>query len=61
MTHKACTALITFSETLQLELHNTGMRVQARCPGFTRGAFHDAAAFDTLPLSWYTLCWYTLS
>jgi short-subunit dehydrogenase len=38
--------LNAFSEGLQDELRNTGVRVQALCPGFTYTEFHDAASMD---------------
>ena len=44
------TYLVAFSETLQIELYGTGVRVQALCPGFTYTEFHDtpelAPSFD---------------
>lgn len=33
--------LIKFSESLAMENHNTGVTVQALCPGFTLSEFHD--------------------
>ncbi len=37
--------LIVFSQALQSELRETGVRVQALCPGFTYTEFHDTAEF----------------
>jgi short-subunit dehydrogenase len=44
----------TFSRLLQKELRNTGIKVQALCPGFTYSGFHDTDDFkdwnrETLP------------
>jgi short-subunit dehydrogenase len=33
--------LNVFSEALQAELHGTGIKIQALCPGFTHTEFHD--------------------
>ncbi len=37
--------LNTFSESLQIELASTGVRVQALCPGFTHTGFHSTDEF----------------
>lgn len=37
--------IITFSEALQTELMDSGVFVQALCPGFTYSEFHDTAPF----------------
>jgi len=43
--------LVSFSESLHVELRGTGVRVQALCPGFTHTEFHAAARVDekTIP------------
>jgi len=38
-----------FTESLALELKDTGVRVQALCPGFTVSEFHDRIGRPTLP------------
>jgi len=38
--------LVSFSQALQTELHGTGIRVQALCPGFTYTEFHDVIYMD---------------
>jgi len=37
--------LVNFSEALQAELHGTGVKVQALCPGFTYTEFHDTPEY----------------
>ncbi|HOC60900.1 MAG TPA: SDR family oxidoreductase [Smithellaceae bacterium] len=43
--------LVTFSENLQLEVRNAGIRVQALCPGFTRTEFHEVGDFKNFDRS----------
>jgi hypothetical protein len=43
--------LITFSESLQLEVESAGIRVQALCPGFTRTGFHSVDEYKNVDFS----------
>jgi len=43
--------LIAFSECLQLEVLNAGIRVQALCPGFTRTGFHSVEEYKDVDFS----------
>jgi hypothetical protein len=38
--------LVTFSQALQNELINTGVQVQALCPGFFESEFHDSPEYS---------------
>jgi short-subunit dehydrogenase len=40
-------ALTNLSESLDLQVRNDGVRVQALCPGFTRSQFHQRMGVDT--------------
>jgi short-subunit dehydrogenase len=54
--------IITFSEALQTEMMDSGVFVQALCPGFTYSEFHDTAPYrnsgfrrdSTPPFMWQT-------
>jgi short-subunit dehydrogenase len=37
--------LVSFSESLQAELRDTGVQIQALCPGFTYTEFHDSPEY----------------
>jgi uncharacterized protein len=39
--------LTSFTESLHLELHGTGIHLQALCPGFTISDFHARLGYDT--------------
>jgi len=41
--------LNAFSESLQIELEGTGVRVQTLCPGFIRSGFHEDLGRPSLP------------
>jgi short-subunit dehydrogenase len=43
--------LIAFSECLQLEVQDAGIKVQALCPGFTYSGFHDTDEFKGMDRS----------
>jgi len=38
--------LVMFSENLQAELHDTGIKIQALCPGLTHTEFHEVAGIN---------------
>lgn len=40
-------ALTNLSESMDLQVRNKGVRVQALCPGFTRSEFHQRIGVDT--------------
>jgi short-subunit dehydrogenase len=41
----------TFSENLHLETKDSGIRIQALCPGFTRTEFHEVGDFENFDRS----------
>lgn len=43
--------LVSFSESLQLEVESSGIRVQALCPGFTRTGFHSVDEYKNVDFS----------
>jgi short-subunit dehydrogenase len=43
--------LISFSETLQLEVKDAGIKVQALCPGLTRTGFHSVEEYKDVDFS----------
>jgi short-subunit dehydrogenase len=43
--------LIAFSESLQIEVKDAGIRVQALCPGFTRTGFHSVEEYKNVDFS----------
>ncbi len=43
--------LTSFSQSLNVELKGTGVRVQALCPGFVYTGFHDTPALETFSRS----------
>lgn len=46
--------VVAFTESLSIELHGTGVRVQALCPGWTQTDLLDDSELDTshIPRSW---------
>jgi short-subunit dehydrogenase len=40
------TYMVKFSQALQYELYDTGVRVQALCPGLTYSEFHDSPEYS---------------
>ncbi|RPJ62696.1 MAG: SDR family oxidoreductase [Dehalococcoidia bacterium] len=46
------TYLVSFSECLQIELQNSGVNVQALCPGFTRTGFHSTEELSNIDFSY---------
>jgi short-subunit dehydrogenase len=44
------TYVTTFSKAIHTELADTGVKVLALCPGFTRSGYHDAAGIKRTPI-----------
>ena len=49
--------LINFTESLHMELHNYGIRVQCLCPGLTHSDFHNKLNKIKLPVSGHRFIW----
>ena len=47
-----------FSQTLQANLKDTGVRVQSLCPGFTYTEFHDVDSMKGFDRNWFPENWW---